>query len=443
MTGLQQRSWIQDRAIFATPFGEINLFNEGGTDFSMYYVLPTGGKDTAALAVGRVKITLTPYNRPIVWAFYAAQTAGGISGHRMVKNARTNPGRTGLLNLTPTQVRSAQLQRGNGKRIYLGKLRLAYAPANNFTGDVDEQEIAVEVSMSAEIQAAGALGGELPSTNWQMVSMGKGTMASTSALTLYQSTITLDAAKLNNHDVLQAVYTDTSGDKHFIRGNAACLSVNDTDEIYSGVTWQQFLANNQGATFQLKHPVTLQLLDNNTQPVEDGHSNFLNVYIGKDTTQTPRAIFYGINQDSQVVYCGKCAMEGETPYGTGQITIRRATLLQAEAGGNFCVVNMDETYPQVVDRRWMGGKKNKSGKFSHKGGKHKGTERLVPLPSAVSKNVTPRYFFYTADSSKRALEYNELFNDQDHPLNMGMRFQWKKFVKDLVQITTVVAEALF
>lgn len=444
MTTMQQKSWIYDRAIFSTEFGDISLFNAGGTDYSIYYNLPTGGKDTAALAVGRIQMTLTPYNRPLVWEFYAAQTAGGVSGHRLIKNARTVPNRKGVLNLSPTQVRCAQLQRGNGKRLYLGKLRLAYAPANNYTGEVLDTDVAVEVSMRAEVQTAGSLSGDLPSSNWQMVSMGKGTMASNDALKLYSSEVTLDAAFLTNQPVEQAIYTDDNGNEHFVVGDeVACLTVNDSDPIYSGMTWDDFLTANRGATFQLEMPVTLQVLNTMTgDPLAEKHSSFINVYIGVDKNQVNRAILYGIKQDNQVVYAGTCAIDGETPYGTGQISIRRSLLLQAEAGGNSCVVNIDETFAQVVDRKDMGGKRNKSGKLSHKRGKHQGREKLVPLPSAVSTNVTPQYFFYNTNPAVKIQMYNELFHRADNPIVMGLKFNWKKFVKDLIQIVGVVAEAL-
>lgn len=461
---VQTRNWIEERGIFSVLFEEIGPYDEGGTDFAIYYKLPTGGADAVATGLGRCHIEVMPHSRNLVWEFYAAQTAGNLTGHRLIKNRKTKPEAKGVINMSPTQVKLAQLQRGDTKRIYLGILRVGYTPpVNTYSLGADTPivpcgaDTAFELNFRIEIKQTGNVQRHMATEAWQIRSYGKNTTASDNMLGMYSTKINFDGAYLlNATDVKVPVYRDEEGATHFALGKNCCvLSTDDTDNVYEGLTFAEWCSYNKGRFFQLEHPVHVQGNDADGDLADDTQT-FMNIIIGQDGDGIMRAVLFNIDQTSGKVYTGHTLHEGRTPFGRSQITVRRGVLQQAQAGGPFMMMNVDENYDNVIDRCLM---RPNSNKKRHKRGqralKRKETqhERVMPESTAMSRMITPRHpIFSKAEGAYDSEEswtqpatyqywvYDTYSWGKNNPGKLRLKPIWKKIARVFTKILFAVLE---
>jgi len=387
-------SLVKEKAVVNVNFGELTAFTQGGTDFEVYYDIPAGGYDQIALALGRAEIKLQAENRALVWSFYAAQASRDVCGHVLVKNQRLPATKIGHYKLTPQQVAMAQLQKVNGRRLYLGILRMGYTSAVDVAGPPNAADCAVTLTMTMQVRVRGRHVARVNEC-FSVVSLPQGYAYDEATMAVINKAVDMDGMSVGTTGAPTAGVTVFAG--ALLKGTAlACLETLDQDATYGGMTWQAFLTANIGASFRLEVPVVLTVLDL-LGAVTTATANFHNVVIALNSTGVAKAFLYVADPKAKNVRGGTMSVLGLAA-GDMQIRMMRSKLVLPESNGSLCLTALGENYDAVYDIKREGAKKKKAKKGAKSGGGAAEGRKMysymkIPVPAMLSKKVSTNHFF--------------------------------------------------
>jgi hypothetical protein len=427
-------SLLKEKAVYNLTFADMLAFTAGGTDFELYYDVPSGGYDQVALALGRCEIKLQAENRALVWSFYAAQTARDVSGHVLVKNQRLPATKIGHYKLTPTQMALAQRQKVNGQRIYLGVLRVGYTSAVDVAGPPNAADVAVTLMMTMQVRVRGRHVARVDNC-FSVVHLPQGFAYDDMSLAVFNKAVTMDGVFIGTAGA------PTAGVPIFgaavLKGTAlACLQTSDPSATYGGLTYVDFLQVNQGGFFKLDQPVVLAMYDS-TGAVQTTTSNFNCVYVGKDSTNASQAFLFTFDQKNKGVRGGTVTVSG-TAAGDMQVSLTRMKMVLPEALGQWTLASIGEGYEAVYDIHREAAKKKKGKKGGAGEGDGSATYKYMKVapPTMLSKRVSCNHFFPQSANKMAA----GLFSGTISPWRGGPAVAFRKPSGYEAQVLNTVSE---
>jgi len=427
-------SLLKEKGVYNLTFGELLAFTAGGTDFEIYYDIPSGGYDQVALALGRCEIKLQAENRALVWSFYAAQTSRDVAGHVMVKNQRLPATKIGHYKLTPSQVALAQRQRVNGQRLYLGVLRLGYTSAVDVAGPPNAADVAVTLMMTMQVRVRGRHVARVNDC-FSLVGLPQGYAYDDTSLAVINKAVAMDGVYVGTA-APPAAGVPIFGTAVLKGAALACLQTADSTATYGGLTFSNFLQVNIGGFFKLDQSVVLAMYDS-AGAAQTTTSNFNCVAISLDASNTPQAFLFTFDQKNKGVRGGTVAVSG-TAAGDMQISMSRAKMVLPELNGQWCLASIGDNYEAVYDIHREAAKKKKGKKGGAGAGDGHATYKYtkVPAPSMLSKKVSCNHFFPQALNR----QVPNLFALTTSPWRSGQALSFRKASGYEAQVLDTVSE---